>query len=297
MRAFVLSAGRGTRLYPYTQYVPKPLFHILGRPLLEIIFDTLHVLGFDLIGLNVYHLASQIKDFVSKYQKRHPEIQIKIFEEPKILGPIGAFIGAKDFFTEDTLIINADIITNFPLKALIEAHKRLGGMATLLLHRHPEFNKIILCGDDICGFDEKDPHALAYTGIKIITPKFVYSLYEGMRDFIPTYQTLLKKGLVIKALVGTSFYWQDIGTLSSYLMVHEDLLLRRAIIPQLDPPESPFMCPREVRDRTIFEDWVFIERGVKVGKGTTLRRVVAWQGACIPSGFYHDTLFIPNFSL
>ncbi len=293
MRAFILAAGKGQRLLPYTQYVPKPLFHILGKPLLEIIFDTLRLLGFNLIGLNVHHLASQIKNFVINYQKKHPEIQIKVFEEVKILGPVGAFVGAKEFFTEDTLVINSDIITNFPLKALIEAHKRLGGVATLLLHRHQKFNKIILCGDDVCGFDENDTDALAYTGIKIIAPEFVQSLSEGMREFIPAYQALLRKGLNIKALVGTSFYWRDIGTLSSYLMVHEDLLLGRAIIPHLDTPKSPFVCPREVREKKIiFEDWVFIEEGVSISEGAHLRRVVAWEGASIPSGLHHDMIFI-----
>ena len=293
MQAFVLAAGKGERLLPYTRFVPKPLFHLLGKPLLEIIFDSLRRLGFRRIGLNVHHLAGQIKEFVAFYQRRHPEIYFEIFEEKEILGPVGAFLGARKFFTEDTLVINADVVTNFPLRALLEAHRRLGGIATLLLHRHPEFNKILLSGDEVRGFRPKAEEAFAYTGLKVITPEFVKLLPEGAREFVPAYQELLKKGASIKALVGTSFYWQDIGTLKSYLKTLEDLLLKRAVIQGLEPPSGPFEIPSEVsQEGVIFEDWVFLEEGVHLSPGTKLRRVVAWRGAKIPPGLHQDKLFI-----
>ena len=295
MRAFVLAAGKGERLLPYTRFVPKPLFHLLGKPLLEIIFDSLGQLGFKHIGLNVHHLAGQIKEFVALYQRRHPEVHFEIFEEEKILGPVGAFLGAKEFFTEDTLVINADVVTNFPLKALLEAHRRLGGVVTLLLHRHPKFNKILLSGDEVGGFDEKAEDAFAYTGLKVITPEFVRLLPEGAREFMPAYQRLLQKGVPIKALVGTSFYWQDIGTLPSYLKAHEDLLLRRAVIKGLEPPPRQFEVSPEISgEGVVFEDWVFLEEGVRLSPGTRLRRVVAWKGAKIPPGTHQDKLFIPE---
>ncbi len=295
MRAFVLAAGKGERLLPYTRFIPKPLFHLLGKPLLGLIFDSLRQLGFKHIGLNVHHLAGQIKKFVTLYQKRYPEVHFEIFEEEEILGPIGAFLGARKFFTEDTLVINADIVTNFPLGALLEAHRRLGGVATLLLHRHPKFNKILLSGDEVCGFRPEAKEAFAYTGLKVITPEFVKLLPEGAREFVPVYQGLLKKGAPIKALVGTSFYWQDIGTLSSYLKTHEDVLHKRAVIQGLALPSRPFEIPSEVsREGVIFEDWVFLEEGVRLFPGTKLKRVVAWKGAKIPPGLHQDKLFIPG---
>ena len=293
MRAFVLAAGKGERLLPFTRSVPKPLFHLLGRPLLGLIFDTLRQNGFIRIGLNVYHLAGQIEDFVAGYQNQHPEVSLEVFEEQELLGPVGAFLGARSFFTEETLVINADIVTNFPLKALVEAHRRNPGAATMLLHRCEPFNKVVVQGDEVCGFEEGAGEALAYTGIQVVTPELVAALPSEARELVPAYQELLKRGIKIRALVATSIYWRDLGTLASYLQAHEDLLLGRAVLPGLSPPSSPFVYPPVLPEGVLFEDWVFLEEGVQVSPGCRLRRVVAWKGAKIPPGLHQDALFIP----
>lgn len=56
MQAFILSAGEGQRLLPYTKFLPKPLFPILGKPILEIILEQLSYSGLKKVGINVYHL-------------------------------------------------------------------------------------------------------------------------------------------------------------------------------------------------------------------------------------------------
>ncbi|OAG28052.1 nucleotidyltransferase family protein [Thermodesulfatator autotrophicus] len=293
-RAFVLAAGRGTRLLPYTRFVPKPLFHILGRPLLGLIFDELRRAGFSVIGLNTHHLSPQVEDFVKKYAEAYPEITFKVYREAELLGPTGALFGARDFFTEPILVINADIVTNFPLASLLSAHERLDGGAILLLMAGKASANVLVEGEDLKGFGQ-GPGAYTFTGIQVVTPEFVRRLREGDRDLVPTYTRFLTEGVPIKCQVVAGFYWRDIGSLSSYLGVHEDFLKKRASFYGLSPPDSPFVVPENLKLRDLFlEDWVFIEPGVKIALPARLKRVIAWQGAVIPSGDFSDTIFIPE---
>ncbi len=293
-RAFVLSAGLGTRLRPYSLKVPKPLFRILGKPLLELLFDQLKAAGFKKIGLNLHHLPDKIEALVASYAAKHPELRFYLFREEELRGPVGAFYGAASFFKEEpVLVINADILTNFPLKTLLQAHRRLGGAATLLLHHHPQYRNVIVNGDEVQGF--QPGQGLAFTGLQVVTPELVSQLTPGDRDLVPAYTRLMRKGLSITALVAAGFYWRDVGTLSSYLLAHEELLKRRAVVPGLPSPERPQVIKgAELGPGVILEDWVFLEPGVRVAPKTKLKRVVAWAGAHIPQGTHVDTLFIPG---
>ncbi len=293
MQAFVLAAGRGERLLPFTRYVPKPLFHLAGRPLLGLLFDNLRAQGFFKIGLNVHHLADQVVDFVRSYQARHPEITFAIFRESELLGPVGAFYGAREFFSEPTLVINADIVTNFPLKTICQAHLRSPAAATMLLHRLGPANKVEIKGDLVCGFSAGQ-QGFTYSGIQVVSPELVRALGPGDRDLVPAYQRLMEKGLTIRALVVPSLYWRDVGTLKSYLKAHEDLLVHRAILPGLSLPQNPFVYPLDLPQNVQLQDWCFLEPGVKVSSECRLRRVVAWAGATIPPGQHTDCLFIPQ---
>ncbi|WP_456370483.1 nucleotidyltransferase family protein [Thermodesulfatator atlanticus] len=293
-RAFVLAAGKGERLLPYTRYVPKPLFRILGRPLLELILDELRRTGFRTVGINAYHLAHKLKAFLSAYQDKHPELKIKLYEEKELLGPTGALYGARDFFASETLVINADIVTNFPYETLFSAHKRFGGEATLLLMRTPRAKNVLVSQERLIGFAPNED-AYTFCGLQVVTPAFVARIREGDRDLVPTYTRLLNEGVKINCQVVSGFYWQDIGTISAYLQVHEDLLKKRAVISGISPPASPFVFPeKELPKGVSFEDWVFLEKGVELKPETKLKRVVAWEGVSIPSGKHTDTLFIPE---
>ena len=293
-RAFVLAAGLGTRLRPYTELVPKPLFHVLGRPILEIILDQLRAAGFTEIGLNLHHFPEKIEAFLASYRERHPEISLFPFREEELLGPVGAFFGAASFFEEGpVLVVNADVLTNFSFEALLCAHRRFGAVATLLLHAHPDYRNVLLEGERIIGFSPGT--GFAYTGLQVVGPELVSLLEPGDRDLVPAYGRLIREGAFIAGLLGAGFYWRDIGTLPSYLAAHGELLKRKAALPGLSPPSSPQVTTgARVGPGVVFEDWVFLEPGVEVEAGARLRRVVAWAGARIPKGLHEDSLFVPD---
>jgi len=117
MKALILAAGFGTRLLPYTGKIPKPLFTLLSKPLLEHSIKKLVDAGCDQILINTHHLYEQIKAFVE--QKKY-SINIQTIFEPAILDTGGAIANAKSFLDKHPFfVINADISED--IKALITA--------------------------------------------------------------------------------------------------------------------------------------------------------------------------------
>ena len=65
MKALILAAGYGTRLRPYTEHTPKPLFTIAGRPLLDLIIGQLQEAGCKAVIINTHHLHHKIEAFLA----------------------------------------------------------------------------------------------------------------------------------------------------------------------------------------------------------------------------------------
>ena len=87
MKALILAAGHGTRLLPFTENLPKPLFPITGRPLLGITIEHLLTAGCTSIIINTHHLHDQIDAFIAA--QNYP-VPVDTRYEPLILGTGGA---------------------------------------------------------------------------------------------------------------------------------------------------------------------------------------------------------------
>jgi len=121
MRAILLCAGKGTRLRPLTNYTPKCLMPIKGKPLLEIWLQKLSAVGVDKFLINTHHLSEKVYDFVnfSKYKK-----SIEVVYEKKLLGTAGTLNKNISFFkNKDGIFLHADNYTHDNLKNFIKFHK------------------------------------------------------------------------------------------------------------------------------------------------------------------------------
>jgi len=79
-RAMVLAAGRGERLRPVTDTLPKPLVEIAGRSLLDRMLDRLA--GMELVAVNAWHLADRIADHLARRTAPPPTV---VLREPELL--------------------------------------------------------------------------------------------------------------------------------------------------------------------------------------------------------------------
>lgn len=134
MKAFVLAAGLGTRLKPWTLKHPKALAPVGGIPMLERVIVSLREQGFDRILVNVHHFADQIVDFLSG---RDFGIDVAVSDESELLLDTGgALLHAAGWLCADEqpfLIHNVDILSNADLAGLMKAHAESDADATLLV--------------------------------------------------------------------------------------------------------------------------------------------------------------------
>jgi NDP-sugar pyrophosphorylase family protein len=120
MKAMILAAGLGTRLFPFTESTPKPLFTISGRPLVDIIIHSLQSAGCKAVIINTHHLYKNIDSFLAS---QHYTIPVYTLYEPVILGTAGAIKNAAYFWdTQPFMVINSDIVTDIDLRKVYDFH-------------------------------------------------------------------------------------------------------------------------------------------------------------------------------
>ena len=293
MQAFILSAGKGTRLLPYTKILPKPLFPILGKPIIEIILDQLKKLGITSIGINVFHLKEKLLNFLKSYQKRNPQLEIQIFEEQELLGTGGAILNAKNFFKERTLIINSDILINFDFKKLYFFSTYLSSPVIMVLYKGEKNNVCVdLDSNIILSFREYKKDLFTFAGIQIIDP-YIIKYFPFKKDLIEIYQELIKRKFNISAYIENNSYFKDIGTIKNYLKAHEDILINKVKIPEVPfYSNSLVIKSKNIDKNVVLKDWVYIEEDTIIENNTQLSRVISWKGAYIKSGIYEDKILI-----
>ena len=222
MKALILAAGYGTRLLPHTRHLPKPLFPIDGRPLLDRTIAQLLAAGVSGIVINVHHLHSQIAGFIRS--RRYPIDVITRYEET-ILGTGGAIKNVADFLGDEPfVVINSDIVTDIDISAVRAFHDSHPHPATLVIQHYPQFNNVWVDGDGhITAFSEKPPPNAqnllrrAFTGIQVLDPVVLDFIPEkGFVSSIDVFRDMIGSGLRLAAYQASNHYWRDIGTPESF---------------------------------------------------------------------------------
>lgn len=167
MKAFILAAGKGKRLKPITNNIPKPLIKIKGKPLLEWSLIKLRSAGVKEIVINLHYLGDQIVDYFGNGKKL--DLKINYSFEKRLLGTGGALIQGKNFLNDSPfLLISGDLWTDYPFKRLLS--KDLKNKAHLVLIKKNDknigdFNLL----DSKISSDTRD-REFTYSGISLIDP-------------------------------------------------------------------------------------------------------------------------------
>ncbi|MBT3177990.1 MAG: phosphotransferase [Desulfobacula sp.] len=223
MKALILSAGFGTRLLPYTKKIPKPLFTIMSKSVLEHVIKTLVDNGCEQILINTHHLHNQIQSFVN--QVKYNNVKIQTIYESVILDTGGAIANAKPFLKDHSFfVINSDIISSVDLNKVYEFHKKSNTLATLVLHDYDRFNKIKIDNQGyVQNFDSKK-NGLAFTGIQVLSPQ-IYDYFPDKKIFssIEVYKRIALEKKV-SSYVEENIFWSDIGTQDAYSITSLQIL-------------------------------------------------------------------------
>ena len=282
MKAMILAAGLGTRLRPYSLTRPKPLFPVMGQPLVLRIIDQLRAAGFGPIIVNAHHLAEQMVALLSA------QADIILQCEPIELGTGGGLrMALPHFGDQPVLITNGDIYHDIDYGAVYARHLQGGLPVSMVMHDYPRFNKVPVVDGLIRTLSQRvsgpaqacpGEEVLAFTGIHVLEPAVLGEIPSDLfYSIIDRYQGHLESGGRIGALTFQGHFWQDIGTIEDYLDLHRTLL-------RDSRPEFRLAEGVKLGQAVGMEEWGYVGAGATIGDDSKLARVVVWDGAVIPPG-------------
>lgn len=223
MKAVVLAGGKGTRLAPYTNILPKPLMPIGEMPILEVLIHQMKAVGVDEVILTVGHMASLLQAFFQEGERFGVKISYSYEQEP--LGTAGP-LSLIDHLEDTFLVTNGDVLSTLPFGDLIRFHKENKAMATIAMHhRQVKINLgVIECDAAIVhGYIEKPTYDYQVSmGIYVFEPEVLAYIPKGKYlDFPDLVKILLADG---RKVCGYSYdgYWQDLGNPEDYQQANLD---------------------------------------------------------------------------
>jgi mannose-1-phosphate guanylyltransferase len=311
MKAMALAAGKGTRLYPLTGEIPKPMAPVADTPIIEHIFFLLATHGVREIYVNVHYMADALLETYGEESTMNG-MSVHLSREEELLGTAGGVKRLAANFDDTFVVISGDALTDVDVGELVTFHKEKGALATIALHRvsdTAEFGVVDI--DEECtilGFQEKpDPKeaisTLANTGIYVFEPRALDYVPEGTffdfaRDVFPKF---LENGERFVGYEG-DFYWSDIGTLQAYRVAQYDVLSGKVKV----------RIPGEKRGKTLWvgenaqihpsatiDGHVLVGRDAVVGRDVTLSGDLTVGSDCWirPNATIKRSILLPGASV
>jgi mannose-1-phosphate guanylyltransferase len=246
MKALLLAGGKGTRVRPLTDTVPKPMIPIINKPLMEFLIELLRQHGFDQIIVSTSYLAHEIENYFREGSRFGVQIGYSFegyyADGQEILQGLGSAGGLKKiqdfsgFFDETFAVLCGDAMLDLDLTRALAFHRDRKAIATIVLKDVPreEVGKygVVLTEPDgrIVQFQEKpEPEAAVSTTINT----GIYFFEPAVIDYIPAGQPfdigghlfplLADKGLPFYG-VALPFSWLDIGRTPDYWQATQMIL-------------------------------------------------------------------------
>lgn len=227
MKAVILAGGLGTRLQPYTTFVPKPMLPLGEKPLLEHLIEWLRKNGIKTTVLCVSYLRKTIEDYFEDGERFGMNIEYAVAGKP--LATAGQLKTAEDFIDDSFVCVYGDSIFDFNLKNMIAQHKKKRSFITMSLYEYKtklSYGVIDTTKNGrVVGWNEKpEITANINIGCYVMEPQ-VFDLIPpnrpyGMDDVIK--KAISKKKVVNSFLTKKGF--MDIGDKTSYKKAYQQFL-------------------------------------------------------------------------
>ena len=222
--AVIMAGGKGVRLKPYTNDVPKPMLELAGKPILAHNIDRLLNYGIKNIYISVNHLKEQVINYVEENYKGK---NITFIEENEPLGTIGSVKLVENFKHDDILVMNADILTNIDFYDFFMNYKNFKddmSVATFNIRINIPYGIFDTSDKKINSLIEK-PSFNYYSNAGI------YLFKKDVLKYIPENSkfdsTELMERLIEESKKVSHFpirgYWLDIGNAQNYAKAQDDI--------------------------------------------------------------------------
>ncbi len=285
MKAMILAAGYGERLWPLTADRTKPALPVLGKPLVGYTAEYLAKFGIQDVIVNLHHQPESVRGALGDGSQFG--VRLQYVHEPVILGTSGAMDNARHLLEGDTfIVVNGKLITDLDLNAALATHRQAKALATLVLLRNPEHERFSIVEtrnglvSKFAGMpgpmsvDSRADPPLMFTGIQILESRIFDYIPRGVFSHSTTevYPRAIANGERIAAHLSEGM-WYELSTLRRYLDISLSLLRRqgRDVYTGANPSIDK---GAEVRESVLWDN-------VIVEKGASVRRAILGDGVRI----------------
>ncbi len=210
MKVMILAAGRGERMRPLTDAIPKPLLLAADKPIIQYTIEQLVAAGFSEIVINIAHLGQQIKQTLGSGGQFGASI-VYSDEGESSLETAGGIINALSLLgNEPFLVVNGDIANNYDFSQLKNKKIDLAHLVLIPNPGHHPNGDFHLSTNGLASVTGKGQPSLTYSGIGLYNPELFDNTAPGKTKLAP----LLRQAMTQNRVTGEKFngFWMDIGT-------------------------------------------------------------------------------------
>lgn len=224
--AVLMAGGEGKRLRPLTENTPKPLLKVGDKPIIEYNIDRLINYGIKNINLSINYLGEQLVEYFGTGDSKG--IDIKYVKEDKPLGTIGSILLVENFYNDDIIVMNSDLLTNIDFADFFKTYKESDAdMAVAATSYHVDVPYAVLevtDGVEVKSLKEK-PRYTYYSnaGIYIIKKEILKMIPENeFYDITDLMERVLEMNLKL-VTYPINGYWLDVGKHEDFKKAQEDI--------------------------------------------------------------------------
>lgn len=216
----IMAGGKGTRLSPLTNVVPKPLVPIGEKTILEVILDQFESIGCHKFYMSVNYKADMIKYYLSQLDHKY---DMEFFQEDKPLGTIGSVSLLKGKITTPFFVSNCDSINEQDYRDVYDYHMSNHNDLTIvtMVKSFKIPYGVIETGEDGLMVALSEKPELTYqvnTGVYILNPSCIDEIPEGQFFHITHLMEKIKaRGGRVGCFPVSEHAWKDMGEWAEYL--------------------------------------------------------------------------------
>ncbi len=223
LECMIMAGGRGKRLSPLTDTVPKPMLPLGDKPIIEYNINRLIAFGIKKIYISVKYLGEQIQEYFGDGSSKG--ISIEYIWEEEFLGTAGALSLVKEFKSEHVLLMNSDLFTNVDFEDMYLEIIKTGADMTVASTEYKvdvPFAVFETNEHQVVNFKEKPSYVYhSNAGIYILNRELINKIPKNQfYDITDLMEKLVNEGgkLIHNPIVG---FWIDIGSPSDYKQAQE----------------------------------------------------------------------------
>ena len=214
----IMAGGKGTRLLPYTQILPKPLLPIDDRTILECIMDRFEEYACTHFDIIINYKKNLIKSYFIDNQN---EYDISFLEEREYLGTAGGLRMLLGKFQDSFFVSNCDILIEMDYKDFFDYHKANENIITMVCAKKKvviPYGTVELMEDNkVIGIHEKPQFEFqTNTGMYLVEPEFVELIPDGKKiDITDVIDKCIQEGKRVGAYLIDEEDWLDMGQIEA----------------------------------------------------------------------------------